>query len=254
MEAQNSIFTEESKAEWQHNVQDEAVAKFQVHYNDKKITHDDIFDYVAAILDCPTYLEKYKESLTTATNIPYAPDFWAYVKAGKKMSYLHLNYEILPQYPLKETWVQGGNKNNPDHWKFGKPYNTISGKKEMWYMDAKNDTPATLAVNDFLWLDAIPPEAYRYEISGRTCIWWLKNRYVVKTDPESGIVNDANDLFKKPQDFIALIKSVVTFAVAMNRIRQAMPKEVTGEPKQSNPITEEEALAELDSLLEEIVS
>lgn len=39
----------------------------------------------------------------------------------------------------------------------------------------------------------IPPKAYEYVVNGHTAIGWIMERYQVKTDKDSGIVNDPND-------------------------------------------------------------
>ena len=42
-------------------------------------------------------------------------------------------------------------------------------------------------------LSNIPEEAYRYQLGARSAIEWIIDRYQVKTDAASGIVNDPND-------------------------------------------------------------
>jgi predicted helicase len=38
-----------------------------------------------------------------------------------------------------------------------------------------------------------PDEAYRYQLGSRSAVEWIIDRYYVKTDTASGIVNDPND-------------------------------------------------------------
>ena len=47
--------------------------------------------------------------------------------------------------------------------------------------------------SDRITLSGIPEEAYRYQLGSRSAIEWIMDRYQVKTDKASGIVNDPND-------------------------------------------------------------
>ena len=46
-------------------------------------------------------------------------------------------------------------------------------------------------------LSGIPAEAYRYMLGSRSAIEWIMDRYQVKTDKASGIVNNPNDWSKE---------------------------------------------------------
>jgi len=50
-----------------------------------------------------------------------------------------------------------------------------------------------LEYNDYVTLTGIPAQAQGYSISGRSPLEWIIDRYHVKTDKASGIVNDPND-------------------------------------------------------------
>ena len=58
-------------------------------------------------------------------------------------------------------------------------------------------------------LTGIPEEAYRYLLGSRSALEWIIDRYQVKTDKASGIVNDPNDWCDEhddPRYIIDLIK------------------------------------------------
>ena len=85
------------------NISDTAHRTFRDHYQDDTITKDDIFDYVYGILHAPSYPEQFANDLSKMLpHIPYAPDFYAFADAGKKLADLHLNYETCERYPLQE--------------------------------------------------------------------------------------------------------------------------------------------------------
>ena len=51
--------------------------------------------------------------------------------------------------------------------------------------------------------------------------------YKIKTDKESGIVNDPNGWFKDPRDLVAAIKRIVHVSVESARIIEGLPREIT---------------------------
>ena len=55
-----------------------------------------------------------------------------------------------------------------------------------------NDEKTTLTINEHVRLAGIPAEAHRYVVNGRTPLEWYIDRYRIKKDKESGIVNDPN--------------------------------------------------------------
>ena len=61
-------------------------------------------------------------------------------------------------------------------------------------------TPAktTLAINEHVRLTGIPEMAHRYVVNGRTPLEWFIDRYRIKRDKESGILNDPNGWFENP--------------------------------------------------------
>ena len=46
--------------------------------------------------------------------------------------------------------------------------------------------------NDFLTLDGIPAKVFEYRLGNRSALEWVIDRYQVRTDKRSGIVNDPN--------------------------------------------------------------
>ena len=68
--------------------------RFRSHYGDDKITRWDIFHYVYALLHHLRYREHFAANLKRELpRIPFAPEFRAFVRAGKKLMELHVGYE-----------------------------------------------------------------------------------------------------------------------------------------------------------------
>ena len=85
------------------------------------------------------------------------------------------------------------------------------------------DDRTVLIVNDHIRLAGIPDEAHGYMVNGRTPLEWFIDRYHVTRDRESGIVNDPNGWFSKPEDLIAAIRRIVHVSVETVRIVASLP-------------------------------
>ena len=150
------------------------------------VTKEEIFYYVYGFLHLPRLplVERYE-------------DFKATSDIGRRLAALHLNYEALEPYPLEEKGdfsdtrvikMKFGGKNGKDR--------------------------STLIVNNTLTLRGIPEEAYRYQVNGRSPIEWAVDRYQVRTDDKSGIVNDPNLWAPDNPRYIPdLIKRLVTLSI-----------------------------------------
>ena len=151
--------------------------------------------------------------------IPYAPDFYAFAEAGAVLASLHLNYETCEQYPGLEVepvtpsllWEE-----KPEHFRLG--------TRAMRF--ANKETKDTLIINEHIQLTGIPEEAHRYVVNGRTPLEWFIDRYKIKKDTASGIINDPNGWFDNPRDLITAIERIVYVSVESTKIIEALPTEV----------------------------
>ena len=69
-------------------------------------------------------------------------------------------------------------------------------------------------------------EVHRYEVNGRTPLGWYIDRYRIKKDKESGIVNDPIGWFVDPRDLVAAIERIVYVSVESTRIIEGLPREI----------------------------
>ncbi|MGH3405241.1 MAG: type ISP restriction/modification enzyme, partial [Streptosporangiaceae bacterium] len=69
----------------------------------------------------------------------------------------------------------------------------------------------------------IPEEAYRYQLGARSAIEWIVDRYQVKTDKDSGIVNDPNDWSEDPRYIVDLLRRIVTVSLETMKVVDALP-------------------------------
>ena len=203
------------------NISDTALDAFRWHYGIKKITKDEIFDYVYGILHAPSYREQFANDLSKMIpRIPFAPDFYAFVKAGAILSYLHLNYETCERYPDLKVEPR-----KPDIFWQEKPEHFLLGARAMRFAD--KETRTTLIINEHVQLSGIPAEAHRYVVNGRTPLEWFIDRYKIKQDRESGIINDPNGWFENPRDLITAIERIIYVSVESTKIIEALPSEIT---------------------------
>lgn len=201
------------------NITDWALEQYRQIYKDDTITKQDIFYYTYGILHSPGFREKYQPFLVRGIpNIPYAPDFRAFEKAGRDLAYLHLNYETCPRYNL------------------GPPKNKIpDAPRRVQFGTKKNEGDGTideskLVLDDMLVFDNIPHIDYR--VNGLTPIGWFAgnsgiekvSRYSFRTNSESGITNYPLE-HVSGEEVLHIIERLVYVGMETDRIMQSLPEE-----------------------------
>ena len=193
------------------NITGAALAAFQARYADVSITKDAIFDYVYGVLHAPEYRERFASDLAKdLPRVPMAHDFHAFAEAGLALGELHLSYETCEEHPLRVEFP-AGRKATAEQYRLG--------TRKMRLIDDGE----TLAVNEHVHLTGIPPEAHQYEVNGRTPLGWFIDRYHVKTDAKSGIVNDPNAWFDDPRDLVSAVCRIVHVSVRTAAIVRSLP-------------------------------
>ena len=85
----------------------------------------------------------------------------------------------------------------------------------------------TLHYNGKITLTGIPLAAYDYIVNGKPALDWVVERQCVKTDKESGIVNDANDwateTMGNPRYPLELFQRVITVSLETMKIVGSLP-------------------------------
>ena len=198
------------------NISDAALRAFRKHYSNDTITKDLIFDYVYGVLHSPNYREEFANDLSKELPcLPFAPDFHAFAEAGAALAALHLGYETCKQYPLSLVFAHDGDP-QPPHFQ-------LTEKAMRFATPAKT----TLIINEHLRLTGIPEAAHRYVVNGRTPLEWFIDRYRIKRDKESGILNDPNGWFEDPRDLVTAIERIVHVSVESTRIIEGLPSQLT---------------------------
>lgn len=184
------------------------------------ITGDDIFHFVYGKLHDPVYRTKYaadlKKMLPHIETPSSRAEFDKFAAAGQELMDLHVNYESVEPWPLdiqvkgdeadRETWrvlkMKWARRKDPET---GKNVNDVT----------------KLIYNKRVTIAGIPEEADEYMLGSRSAVAWLIDRYQVKKDKASGIVNDPNDWADEvgnPRYIVDLIGRVVRVAMETVRI------------------------------------
>ncbi|KJS08562.1 MAG: damage-inducible protein [Hoeflea sp. BRH_c9] len=207
-------------------ISDEGLQHLQTELPNEIIIKEDVFYYVYGILHSEEYRARYADNLSR--ELPRIPcvnksgDFWAFVQAGRALGELHVNYEDVAPYPV--TYRQGSLSlatiKDPESFyrvekmKFG-------GKRP-------NLDKTTVIYNSNITMTDIPLEAYDYVVNGKPALEWVMERQCVKTDKDSGIVNDANryaiETVGDPAYPLKLFQRVITVSLETMKIVRSLPK------------------------------
>jgi predicted helicase len=133
--------------------------------------------------------------------------FWAFAKAGKELAQLHIDYEKVEPYPLKEIELEHREKK----------FSYLVEKKMRLSKDRK-----ALNVNDTLTLAGIPPEAFEYHLGNRSALEWVIDQYQVTEDKRSGIRSDPNRA-DDPEYIVKLVERVIRVSLETVRIVRSLP-------------------------------
>lgn len=199
------------------NITDATLGDYRDHYGDEEITKEDIFFYVYALLHHPTYRADYEADLKKMLpRVPRVSGFWEYANTGRSLAELHVNYEDAPPYPtIAEEWSALAPDDPWERYKVTKPaWTTRKGARTSFHY------------NDHLRLTGIPPQAQEYQVSGRSPLDWVIDRYRLTVDKKSRIGNDPNDYCRQvdnPRYIVDLVKSLVTVSMRTRELVRALP-------------------------------
>ena len=73
-------------------------------------------------------------------------------------------------------------------------------------------------------LQGIPELAHRYDLYGRSAIEWVLDRYEIKKDSKTGIIQDPNDWFLENDSPVNLLMRVINVSVQSAEIIDKLPK------------------------------
>ena len=181
-----------------------------------ELTKEDLFYYVYGTLHSPEYRSRFAANLAKELpRVPLAADFRAFSEAGRALAELHLNYEAVECWPSIEEDGDSAHPGRTEKMRFGKKKDPETGKNV-------NDR-TVLHVAERMTLRNIPEAAYGYVVNGKNAVDWLIDRYQVRTDKASGIVNDCNLYSDDPRYITELVERVVTVSMRTQEIVAGLP-------------------------------
>jgi predicted helicase len=200
-------------------ISDAGLAHFKAAYPGERITKEDLFYYMYGLLHSPDYRERYSDNL--GKELPRIPcvrgvqAFRAFSRAGRALAKLHLDYDSVAMYAAT---IEGNGKLKAADYRVEK---MRFGKNE------EGRDRSVVEYNERITVRDIPLEAYEYVVNGKPAIEWVMERQGVRTDKDSGIVNDANayavETLKNPRYPLELLLRVVTVSVETMKIVRSLP-------------------------------
>nr|WP_236722306.1 DEAD/DEAH box helicase [Prescottella equi] len=207
------------------NITDGILALYRAAVGDQ-VTKDDIFYYVYGLLHDPAYRQTYAADLKKM--LPHIPNpetrerFEQLAAAGRKLADLHVNYETVELYGLDVQLKKGVSSEDRETWRVSK---LKWGKKKDPETGKNVDDRTTIVYNPKVTITGIPEAAERYMLGSRSALAWVIDRYQIKTDKASGIVNDPNDWRDEHDDptyIVDLIRRVTTVAVETMKVVESL--------------------------------
>jgi len=214
------LYRYDESGERVENVTDWALGQFQKHYKDKKISKEDIFHYVYAVLHHPAYRAKYEINLKREfPRIPFYEDpsgkdlragFWKWAVWGKKLMELHLNYETVAPYELERVEI-------------GK--SQVEGQKPVTRLMARKDK-GEIEIDTRTTLRGVPAEAWEYRLGTYSALEWILERYKEKKPKDPTIAEKFNTyrFAEYKEQVIDLLQRVCTVSVQTMKIVREMPE------------------------------
>lgn len=191
------------------NVTDWGLKQFVDNYKDKSITKEEIFHYVYSVLHNSKYRKKYELNLKREfPRIPFYKDFRKWCDWGKKLMDLHIEFENIEKFNLKEIKI-----NSLENPKF-----KLKADKEI----------GEILLDENTKLVGVLPSAWEYKLGNRSALEWILDQYKEKKPKDPTIAEKFNNY--KFSDYkekvIDLLMRVTTVSLETVKIIKEMELEL----------------------------
>jgi len=216
-------FEKHSNFEKVDNINEKELIFVKKFYSDKTISKHDIFYYIYGLLHSKEFINDFSNNLKKESirilYVKILDDFKNFVKIGKKLSELHINFENQKKYPCKIVNFDKDIKDKKSLFRVNK----------MHFKKVKKVTDRTVIIyNNLITLENIPLDTYDYEINGKSAVEWVMDKQMIMRDDDTGIINDpndyANETMKNPAYPLELIQKVITVSLETNELVKRLPK------------------------------
>ena len=195
-------------------ISDETLTLYRLRCHDGSITKEDIFCWIYGVLSSREYAERFgKDTKRLLARVPAVKElarFRAFRDAGRELGRLHVGYEDVKGYALREEWTG----TERDY--------TV---KKMKVAERRGER--VIRYSERLTIGGIPAEAWEYVVNGRSALEWVVERYSDSVDGKSGLRNDGNAWGRERGNeryIVDLIGKVVSVSVETVRILRGMPE------------------------------
>ncbi|WP_205601749.1 type ISP restriction/modification enzyme [Virgibacillus sp. Bac332] len=172
-----------------------------------QLNSEDVFYYVYGLLHSKEFRRKYNNDLRKASpRIPILKKKEDFIKVGRALANLHLNYEEIPVFDD----VSITKNENPSY--------RVTKMKH-----PKRNQRNIIIFNEDITISNIPDKAYEYMVNGRAAIEWIMDQYQVKIDKKSGITDDPN-LYSDDEKYIFnLLLRVINVSIQTVDLVHSLP-------------------------------
>jgi len=205
-------------------ISDVGFEHFQKAYPEEEISKEDVFYYIYGLLHSEDYRNRYANNLSK--QLPRIPcvkkseDFWTFSNAGRELADLHVNYETVKPYTV--------NFKESDPFSMNLEPEDFRVEKMKFSGSGKNKDRTIVIYNHKIIMTDIPLEAYEYKVNGKPALQWVMERQGLRTDKDSGIVNDANRYAIETANLTAypldLFRRIITVSLETLRIVKSLPE------------------------------
>ena len=187
-------------------------------YLNPGINKTDLFYYAYGFLHSNEYKTEFKDTLVreypSIKLVDSVTDFWSFVKAGRQLAELHINYENLgtPEGVIVDNLAT--NNDYVDYKVTKIKYKSTKDKSIIKY-------------NSLVTIRNIPERVYSYKINSKSVIDTFIKYYAFIVDKNSGLVNDVNDLAKEkenPRYVLDLLLGTINATLQTLDIVEGLPK------------------------------
>lgn len=217
-----SLYWFDSNENEADNVTNWGLKQFQEHYKNKKITKDDIFHYVYAVLHNPGYRKKYEINLKREfPRIPFYDDFKKWCNWGKTLMDMHINFEMAVPFNLKRIDIKEPKSKKTPTSQLPESKKAENPPKCRLKADKKT---GIIELDDQTSLSGVPKEAWEYKLGNRSALEWVLEQYKEYKPSDPTIAEKFNTyrFADYKEKVIDLLKRVCTVSVKTMEIIEQM--------------------------------
>ena len=175
------------------------------------ITAEDVFAYTYAVLHDPAYRHDYAvDLLREFPRLPLYHDWAAWVKMGRELLDLHINFERADPYPLERVdKVLSPSDSTP---------------KPMLRANARDKERGEIHIDSDTVLRGVPADAWRYMLGNRSALEWVLDQYKEKK-PRDPTIRERFNTYRfadYKEQVIDLLRRVCTVSVRTMEVVDGM--------------------------------